>query len=158
MNDDHRTALTRLLKRARPRLASTHALAFKSVFGAVAGYVNGSIFVSCGRFGTALRLPPEMLEQLFREEGAEPLRYFPNGHVKKQYAVLPERILEDRRRFGELIDESVGHVGHAGDAALESGPRRRLNNLKRGRDAVVALGPPAALDVCDGICVKIAWA
>ena len=110
MNNDYLDRLTELLEQARPRLASTHALAFKSVFGAVAGYVNGAIFATCGRFGVALRLPPETLEELFKEDGVQPLRYFEKGHVKKEYAVLPERILEDRARFEKLLDASIAYV------------------------------------------------
>ena len=40
-----------LLARAYPKLATTHRLEFKNVFGAVGGYVNGCIFASCGKFG-----------------------------------------------------------------------------------------------------------
>ncbi len=29
------------------------------------------------------------------EKGVKHLKYFPKGHVKKEYAVLPKRILED---------------------------------------------------------------
>jgi len=36
-------------------------LEFKNFFGAVTGYVDGHIFVSCGKFGVALRLPPDTL-------------------------------------------------------------------------------------------------
>jgi hypothetical protein len=32
-------------------------LEFKNCFGAVADYVDGRIFCSCGKFGQALRLP-----------------------------------------------------------------------------------------------------
>ena len=107
---EHLDRLKELLEQVRPGLAATHALEFKNLFGATAGYVNGAIFISSGRFGIALRLPPDMLEELFSEEGVEPLRYFPNGHIKKEYAVLPERILEDRRRFKPLLDASIEHV------------------------------------------------
>ena len=110
MNNDYLDRLTELLEQARPRLASTHALAFKSVFGAVAGYVNGAIFATCGRFGVALRLPPETLEELFKEDGVQPLRYFEKGHVKKEYAVLPTWVLEDEPRFEKLLDASIAYV------------------------------------------------
>ena len=83
---------------------------FRNLFGAAAAYVEGRIFASCGRFGIALKLPPETRDGLFREDGAERLKYFPRGHVKKEYAVLPERILEDAERFGTLVDESVAYV------------------------------------------------
>lgn len=92
LRTDYSTRLADLLKGVRPRLATSHHLKFKNCFGAVAGYVNGNIFVSCGNFGLALRLPSETLAQLFREADVSALKYFANGHVKRQYAVIPERI------------------------------------------------------------------
>ncbi len=109
MKNNHLDQLTKLLQRARPRLASTHELEFKNVFGSVGGYVNGNIFISCGTFGVALRLPPEPLERVSREKGVRHLRYFPKGHIKKEYAVLPTRILEDTKRFGALVDISISY-------------------------------------------------
>ncbi len=53
--------LETLLKQSAPRLRVTHQVEFKNCFGAVTGYVDGHIFVSCGKFGVALRLPPETL-------------------------------------------------------------------------------------------------
>ena len=58
MTNNYLDKLAKLLKQARPRLASTHSLEFKNVFGAVGGYLNGVIFISCGKFGIALRLSP----------------------------------------------------------------------------------------------------
>jgi TfoX-like protein len=100
----------KLLKQASPTLGTTVQLEFKSVFGAVAGYVNGRIFISCGRFGVALRLPSGTLSNLLKEKGVERLKYFPKGHIKKQYAVLPRRIIEDRRLLRQLLDQSVEYA------------------------------------------------
>ena len=72
-----------LLKRVRPRLATSHHLEFKDCFGAVAGYVNGNIFISYGNFGLALRLPSRTLTELFHEADVAPLKYFEKGHIKK---------------------------------------------------------------------------
>ena len=99
--------LTILLKHTRPRLASTHQLVFKHVFSAVGGYVNGRIFISCGTFGIALKLPSETLLTIFEEKGVKHLKYFRKGHVKKEYAVLPKRILNNKRLFRKLLDKSV---------------------------------------------------
>ena len=99
--------ITNLLEQARPKLARTHRLAFKNVFGAVGGYVNGRIFISCGKFGVALRLPFKTLEALFKEKGVKHLKYFRDGHVKKEYAVLPKRILNNKRQFNKLVDKSI---------------------------------------------------
>ena len=105
--DDYSTKLRDLLKQARPRLAVRHRLEFKRCYGAVAGYVDGNIFVSCGKFGVALRLPSQTLIELFREEDVLHLKYFPNGHVKKEYAVIPNRIIENQGRFNKLVDRSI---------------------------------------------------
>ena len=92
--------LEELLKRARPRFAITHDLEFRNCFGAVANYVGGNIFAPCGKFGLALRHPPQAPTELFDESDVSPLKYFEKAHVKKQYAVIPERIINDRARFG----------------------------------------------------------
>ena len=108
-NDDYLGTLRSLLERALPRLAKNAQLEFKPCFGAIAGYVDGNIFASCGRFGVALKLPRVVLEGLF-DEGASHLKYFPNGHVKKEYAVIPPRILQDRARLKDLIGKSVRYA------------------------------------------------
>ena len=102
--------VTAFLKQARPRLTTTHQLTFKNVFGAVAGYIDGRIFISCGKFGVALRLPPDALDDLFKQDGVKRLKYFPRGHIKKEYAVLPKRILDDQHQFRKLVDESINYV------------------------------------------------
>ena len=102
--------ITTLLEQVRPKLSTTHRLEFKNVFGAVGGYVNDRIFVSCGKFGVALRLPPQTLESLFNEKIVKHLKYFPNGHVKKEYAVFPKRIIEDSHKFKKFLDESVEYA------------------------------------------------
>ena len=102
--------VTKLLEQANPKLATTHRLEFKNVFGAVGGYVNGRIFISCGNFGVALRLPSKILEGLFNKKVAKHLKYFPKGHIKKEYAVLTSRITKDTRKFRQLINESIQYV------------------------------------------------
>ena len=110
MESKYLTEITTLLKQARPGLSTARRLEFKNVFGAVAGYVNGRIFISCGKFGVALRLPPEILDALFKERDVRHLKYFPKGHTKKEYAVLPKRIIEDDDRLRRLIAKSVQYV------------------------------------------------
>jgi hypothetical protein len=109
MNSKYLEEITTLLKRVRPKLAP-HKLEFKNVFGAVGGYVNGKIFISCGKFGIVLRLPPDTLATLFREKEAKHLKYFSNGHIKKEYAVFSNRVLENKRQLTKLVGESVKYV------------------------------------------------
>ena len=75
MNKVYLTKLEDVLRQARLPTAA-RPIEFKSCFGAVAGYVRGHIFVSCGRFGVALKLPPETLERLFQEGGCKTLEIF----------------------------------------------------------------------------------
>ena len=68
MENKYHNKVTMLLKQVSPRLSTTHRLEFENVFDAVGGYVNGKIFISCGRFGIALRLPPDTLAALFQRK------------------------------------------------------------------------------------------
>ena len=110
MQNKYFEKITKLLKQASPKLATTFRLEFKNVFGAVGGYVNGRIFISCGKFGVALRLPPQTLESLFNEKVVKHLKYFPNGHIKKEYAIFPKQMVEDNRQFHKFIAKSVQYV------------------------------------------------
>lgn len=102
--------ITKLISLARPRLSQTHHLEYKNCFGAIAGYVEGKIFITCGKFGVALKLPSKKIAELSKERGVKPLQYFPNGHVKKDYAVLPRRILENKSQLKKLINNSLKFV------------------------------------------------
>ena len=110
MNTDYLNKMATLLNDARPDLHTVHKLEFRNCFGAVAGYVDGHIFISFGKFGVALRLPRETLGELFQEKDVFHLKYFPKGHIKKEYAVLPKRILNDRGRFEEFLDQSIKYA------------------------------------------------
>ena len=61
-------------------------------------------------FGVALRLPQKTLEDLLKEKGVKRFKYFPKGHIKKEYAVLPKRILENGSLFKKLVDKSIRFV------------------------------------------------
>lgn len=101
-----------ILGTARPRLKRTHEVTFKNCFGAVAGYVDGKIFISSGRFGVALKLPAPTVTRLLKESAVRHLKYFPNGRVKRDYVVLPKRILEDPARLKRLLDQSIRFATH----------------------------------------------
>ena len=105
--------LRSILQEYRHGLTDSQRFDYKNSFGAVAGYIDGQIFIVCGKFGLALKLPSEILTDLLREAEVQKLRYFPNGHVKKDYAVIPPRLQNDRDRFGSLLSQSI-------DFALQS--------------------------------------
>lgn len=103
---DYGDKLQKILRDACPDIGGRQALSFKNVFGAVAGYIDGKIFCSCGHFGFALKLPEAERNLLFRE-GARPLRYFPKGHVKKDYAVLTDPMMDDSGRLCHFVETSI---------------------------------------------------
>ncbi len=107
MENKYLTQITMLLKQIHPNLSKKYKLEFKNCFGAVAGYVDDKLFITCGKYGVALKLPKEILDELFQEKDVKHLRYFPKGHIKKEYAVLPRRILENKRQFEKLVDKSI---------------------------------------------------
>ena len=110
MKNKYFRKITKLLEQAYPKLATKYLLEFKNCFGAVAGYVNGQIFISCGKFGVALRFSPEIITELFQEKNVSQLRYFLKGHIKKEYAVIPKRIIDDQVRFKKLLNKSIQYA------------------------------------------------
>ena len=110
MENKYLNKIITLLKQTRPKLSTTHRLEFKNVFGAVGGYVDGKIFTSCGKFGVAFRLSPDTLDTLFQKKEVKRLKYFPNGHVKKEYAILSKQMLGSKHQLKKLVDESIKFV------------------------------------------------
>ena len=106
MSKKYREKLSVILNSSHPRLSITHTLEYKNFFGSVVGSVDDNIFVSCGKFGLALKLPEQTLQMLLNEKGAKLLQYFPKGHIKKNYAIIPEELIEDK----ELVQQSIEFV------------------------------------------------
>lgn len=109
MNASYSKHLQDILKKSYPDLEKEYEITFKKSFGAVAGYVDSNIFCSCGKFGFALKLPSKKIQESL-EEGGEPLQYFPKGHVKKEYVVLPKTIMQNKNRLKEFIAASLQFV------------------------------------------------
>lgn len=85
-------------------------ITYKSVFGAVAAYANGKIFLTHGKFGLAAKLPDETCRNLMADGTGAPLKYFEKGHVKRNYVVLSDDLLKDEDRLHDLIRESAAFV------------------------------------------------
>jgi len=110
MKNNYREQLIELMAQTRPKLDLKHRIEFKNCFGAIAGYAYGRMFISCGKFGIALRLPYDSLEEVLKNRDVGHLKYFPNGHIKREYAVVPDRMILDKRYFSTLMDQSVDYV------------------------------------------------
>lgn len=110
MSEIFKEKLNRFLLDAMPCLADRQRLEFKNSFGAVAAYKEGRIFATYGKFGLALKLPEASRTVLLKEKGGKPLQYFPNGHIKKAYVVLPPSLAGDPGALRELLRESLEFV------------------------------------------------
>ncbi len=94
----------------RPAAAGLPAgVEVKHFFGGAAAYADGRIFISLTRAGRAMKLPEDARNQL-TGAGATPLRYFPDGPVKKDYVVLPSAVCEDAGRLKTWVRKSIDHV------------------------------------------------
>ena len=78
-------------------------------FSGAAAYVDGRIFMTLTTVGLALKLPEDDRNALF-DRGAQPLRYFPEAPVKKDYAVLPSQLIDDNGILKDWISRSIEFV------------------------------------------------
>jgi len=78
----------------------------KHFFSGAAVYVNKKICISLTPVGFAIKLPEKTLVKLKKESGVKPLQYFPKAPIKKDYVILPKRIMGDKRRLASIIKMS----------------------------------------------------
>lgn len=99
-------ALRSLLAAATSGLDRGIAIECKHFFSGAAAYANGRIFMTLTSVGLALKLPQESQADLTRQ-GAKPLRYFPQGPIKKDYVVVPDGIARDADALAPWVIKSV---------------------------------------------------
>lgn len=63
-------------------------LEVKHFFSGAALYVDGTICASWSPAGLAFKLSAQEVKNLIYNGRAKPLKYFPNGHIKKEYALF----------------------------------------------------------------------
>ncbi len=110
MIEKYHNKLETILAITHPRLRNSYYLEFQNSFGAVAGYINGQIFIVCGKLGIALKLPQKALINFFKLREAKAFKYFKNGHIKKEYALFPKKILDDKIKLKKMIEKSIRFV------------------------------------------------
>lgn len=81
----------------------------KNFFGGGAVYFGNQIFMTLTKVGLALKLSPNDLEDIMKIGGKE-LRYFPKGHIKKQYSILPENIIMNNEVLLIWVKKSINFV------------------------------------------------
>lgn len=85
-------------------------LEYKHFFSGAALYADGRICISLTTVGFAIKLPEELRNALVKDQGAQPLRYFPNGPIKKDYVVLPKAMLTDMKALRHWVKVSIEHA------------------------------------------------
>jgi len=84
-------------------------LQVKPFFGGAAAYANGQICLSLTKVGFAVKLP-QADRQVLLNKGAQPLRYFPNAPIKKQYVILPASIMNDPDSLRKWVERCISYV------------------------------------------------
>ncbi len=109
MGAEYQEKLKSLLQPVARALPPEVGLEIKPFFGGAAAYANGRICISLTPVGLAMKLPAHERSQLM-DEGAKPLRYFPNAPVKKQYVLVPADFLDGGDRLKTWARRSIDHA------------------------------------------------
>ncbi len=109
MAKEYLEKLEALLAPVARKLSPEVALEIKHFFSGAAAYANGRICITLTTVGLALKLPEDSRARLMKT-GAKPLRYFPNGPIKKDYVVVPRSHREDKRKLATWARKSIDHV------------------------------------------------
>ncbi len=82
----------------------------KHFFSGAALYVNQTICASWSPAGLAFKLPEQEADKLINSGKAIPLKYFPNGHVKKGYALFSKPDDIKPKQLKKYFITSAAHV------------------------------------------------
>ena len=95
---------------AAPDISGGISLECKHFFGGAALYAEERICLSLSPAGLGIKLPKETRDRLLRDGAAVPLRYFPNGPIKKGYALFLGGVAEGNETLHGYVNESIGYV------------------------------------------------
>ena len=110
MAQEYLQQLAALLKQSTSGRFEGITLECKHFFSGAAVYADGRICLSLTTVGFALKLPEESRNILVNNQGAQPLRYFPKGPIKKDYVVLPKAMLKDTQALRRWVKVSIEYV------------------------------------------------
>jgi len=129
-------ALRSVLASVSPVIRRGVTIECRHFFTGAAAYANGSIFMTLTTAGLALKLPQNSRAEMMRK-GGKPLRYFLKGPVKKEYVLVPVKVVRDTGALATWVAESVTFTLSAAKkpcrAASECRPRRRAHSGPRER-------------------------
>ena len=111
--------LAELLDEWKPAKPRGVKLECRHFFSGAALYANGEIAASLTPVGLALKLPEATRVELFRTRKGKRLRYFANGPVKRDYAVLSRSTVTNASEAGKLLQSSIRFVCSRGTRETE---------------------------------------
>lgn len=110
MAKEYLDKLTDLMERTMSSRSKQIRLEYKHFFSGAAVYANGRICITLTPVGLALKLPESLRNDLTKEEGTKALQYFPDAPIKKDYIVLPDRLVNDRESLQLWAEKSIDYV------------------------------------------------
>ena len=102
--------LAKLMEESCKDLFTEVNLEIKHFFSGAALFANDQICVSYTPAGFAIKLPDALVDELMGEDGSKSLQYFPKSPIKKNYVVLPKRMLEDKNVLCYWVGRSIDYV------------------------------------------------
>jgi hypothetical protein len=102
--------LSELIDKLNLESETTRAFEVKHFFSGAAFYVDGKICVSISPVGLAFKLPEKEVDKLISSGNAKPLRYFPTGPIKKNYALFEAPTLTMVKRWRKYFMKAVKSV------------------------------------------------
>ena len=82
----------------------------QTLFSGAALYAEGRICISLTPAGLAIKLPEQTKDGLFLKRTAVPLRYFPEGPVKKEGALFPGDAPQSIAALHGYVRQSIEYV------------------------------------------------
>jgi len=104
------TTLSAFIKKACDGCFENIPLECKHFFSGAALYADERICVSLTPAGLAMKLPEKTKLALFKNHQAIPLQYFPQGPIKKDYALFPDGVTGSSQVLHKYVKESIAHV------------------------------------------------
>ena len=102
--------LSEIIREATRHRSDRIAPQCKHFFSGAAASVDGVMCISYSPAGFAVKLSKSDRETLLTHHRARPLRYFAKSPVKREYVVVPERWLDDRKTLHRWINTSIDFV------------------------------------------------
>lgn len=88
MAKEYYEQLSKLITQLGIKTDDNFPLEVKHFFSGAALYVDEEMCASLSPVGLAFKLPEKEVDELIQSSQAIPLKYFPNGYIKKDYALF----------------------------------------------------------------------